>query len=46
MEVTRQNVCKIYGHDVRWRLLPGPMPEGVRRPSVQVCLDCAKVWFK
>lgn len=46
MEITRRNVCKIYGHDARWRLLIGPMPEGVRRPAVQVCLDCGKAWFK
>ena len=46
MEITRKNVCKIYGHDVRWRLVQGPMPQGVRRPAVKVCLDCGKAWFE
>ncbi len=44
MKVTRENVCELYGHDCRWRRVVGPMPEGVRRPAVPVCLDCGKVW--
>lgn len=43
---TRANVCERYGHDVRWKLVIGPMPEGERRPSVQVCLDCGQTWWK
>lgn len=42
---TRANVCERFGHDVRWRRIAGPMPEGVRRPAVRRCLDCGRVWW-
>jgi len=45
VEVTRRNVCKIYGHDVRWRRVAGPMLPGARRPAVLVCLDCGRAWL-
>lgn len=44
MEITRENVCEIHGHDVRWRLVLGPVPERHKRPSVLICLDCHKVF--
>lgn len=36
-------VCEKYGHDIRWRLVVGPMREDERRGAVLLCLDCKKI---
>jgi hypothetical protein len=43
-KITRENVCRIHGHDARWRLIHGPMPKGERRKAVLICLDCHKIF--
>lgn len=44
VRVTRQNVCGIHGHDVRWRRIHGPVLRGARRKAILVCLDCGRGW--